>query len=143
MELQDIQLLYGSSWTSIDIQDIQLHQGHPYKSQWCFKTQLVHQSTSKTPSCNEGYFDHPNKCFDLSRNNLYIDRHPRHPVVGHLQHPYKSLCASSHNLCINSHPRHQVASRITLIIHINLIVLQNATFASIDIQDIQLHRGSS
>ena len=85
MELQVFQLLWGTSWTSIDIQAIQLCQEHPYNSQWCFKTQLVH----------------------------------------------------------NQHPRHPAAIRVILSIHINPLVHQGTTCASIYIQDIQLNRESS
>ena len=44
---------------------------------------------------------------------------------------------------IDRHPRHPAASRVILSIHINPLVHQGKTCVLINIQDIQLHRGSS
>ena len=68
---------------------------------WCIKEQLVHRETSKTSSCFVGHLDHPYKCFVVSRHNVCIDRHPRHPP--HLDLPYNCPGASRYNLCIYIH----------------------------------------
>ena len=45
--------------------------------------------------------------------------------------------------CIKGHLEHPAASRVILGIHKNVLVHQGTTCASIDIQDIQMHPGTS
>ena len=83
---------------------------HEKKSNYLKSILEKHQNRSTINRRRAADLPNPNKCFGASRNNLCIERHPRHPA----------------------------ASLVILIIHINVLLYQDTMCALIDIQDIHL-----